>query len=42
MLISYILITALSGSFAENGQASVGLAVIPFLFIYYAGYDLAL
>ncbi|KAJ5781138.1 Major facilitator superfamily domain general substrate transporter [Penicillium paradoxum] len=41
MLISYILITALSGSFATSRTSGVGTAVIPFLFIYYAGYDIA-
>jgi MFS family permease len=41
MLISYIMITALSGSFQATGTAAVGTAVIPFLFIYYAGYDIA-
>jgi MFS family permease len=41
MLISYILITALSGSFTTTGTSAVGTAVIPFLFIYYAGYDIA-
>lgn len=41
MLISYVLITALSGSFTQTGTAAVGTAVIPFLFIYYAGYDIA-
>lgn len=41
MLISYIFITALSGSFTKTGTAAVGTAVIPFLFIYYAGYDIA-
>ncbi|KAH7139976.1 sugar transporter [Dactylonectria estremocensis] len=42
MLISYIIITGLSGSFATTGSSSVGLAVVPFLFVFYAGYDLAL
>ena len=42
MLISYIIITGLSGSFAQTGTASTGVAVIPFLFIYFAGYDIAL
>jgi MFS family permease len=42
MLISYIVITGLSGSFAQTGVASVGTAVIPFLFIFFAGYDIAL
>ncbi|KAJ5424618.1 Major facilitator superfamily domain general substrate transporter [Penicillium cf. griseofulvum] len=41
MLISYIFITALSGSFVTTGTSAVGTAVIPFLFIYYAGYDIA-
>jgi MFS family permease len=42
MLISYVIITGLSGSFAQTGNASVGTAVVPFLFIYFAGYDIAL
>ena len=42
MLISYIIITGLSGSFAQTGTPSTGIAVIPFLFIYFAGYDIAL
>ncbi|CAG8266216.1 unnamed protein product [Penicillium olsonii] len=41
MLISYIFITALSGSFTTTGAGAVGTAVIPFLFLYYAGYDIA-
>ncbi|KAH8601507.1 glucose transporter HXT1 [Bisporella sp. PMI_857] len=41
MLGSYIIITGLSGSFAENGVPSVGIAVIPFLFIYFGFYDIA-
>ncbi|KAF9698631.1 hypothetical protein EKO04_003916 [Ascochyta lentis] len=42
MLVAYILVTALSGSFAESGSAATGIAVIPFLFIFFAGYDIAL
>ena len=42
MLISYICITGLSGSFAETGSASVGVAVIPFLFLFFGFYDIAL
>lgn len=42
MLVSFILVTALSGSFAQTGHASTGTAVIPFLFIFFAGYDIAL
>lgn len=41
MLVSYVMITALSGSFTTTGTAAVGTAVVPFLFIYYAGYDIA-
>jgi MFS family permease len=42
MLVSYIVITGLSGSFAKSGHAGVGIAVIPFLFVFFAGYDIAL
>lgn len=42
MLIAFILVTALSGSFAESGNGPTGTAVIPFLFIFFAGYDIAL
>ncbi|KAK7420514.1 hypothetical protein QQX98_002712 [Neonectria punicea] len=42
MLVSFIIVTGLSGSFAESGSTSVGLAVIPFLFIFFAGYDIAM
>ncbi|KAL4983599.1 general substrate transporter [Aspergillus falconensis] len=42
MLVSYIIITGLSGSFASTGSAPTGTAVIPFIFIYFAGYDIAL
>ncbi|KAM0546482.1 hypothetical protein ACHAPJ_010840 [Fusarium lateritium] len=41
MLISYILITALSATFAKTGSASVGTAVIPFLFLMYGSFSLA-
>lgn len=41
MLISYIFITALSGSFTTTGATAIGTTVIPFLFIYSAGYDIA-
>ncbi|KAH8658538.1 general substrate transporter [Ilyonectria robusta] len=41
MLISYILITALSATFAKGGSATVGTAVVPFLFIMYGCYSLA-
>lgn len=41
MLCSYIIITGLSGAFANTGVTAVGTAVIPFLFIYYGFYDIA-
>ncbi|KAE8373999.1 general substrate transporter [Aspergillus bertholletiae] len=42
MFVSYVLVTALSGSFASTHHAATGAAVIPFLFIFFAGYGLAL
>ncbi|KAG8630233.1 hypothetical protein KVT40_001852 [Elsinoe batatas] len=42
MLVSFIIITGLSGTFATSGATNVGLAVVPFLFIFFAGYDIAL
>ncbi|KAL2669782.1 hypothetical protein Neosp_015227 [[Neocosmospora] mangrovei] len=42
MLISYIIITGLSAGFAATQDSSTGIAVIPFLFIYFFGYDIAL
>ncbi len=42
MLFAFIVITGLSGSFAATSQSATGLAVIPFLFIFFAGYDIAL
>ncbi|KAL4930856.1 uncharacterized protein BDV17DRAFT_289289 [Aspergillus undulatus] len=41
MLCTYIVISGLSGSFAQTGTPSIGTAVIPFLFIYYGFYDFA-
>ncbi|RMD42580.1 hypothetical protein DV735_g2562, partial [Chaetothyriales sp. CBS 134920] len=41
MLCSYIAISALSGTFATGGNAGVGIAVIPFLYIFFAFYDIA-
>ncbi|KAK5728536.1 hypothetical protein LTR15_001672 [Elasticomyces elasticus] len=40
MLLSYIVITGLSGSFAQSKDRGVGLAVVPMLFIYYGFYDI--
>lgn len=42
MLISFILISALSGIFATTGKPGIGLAVVPMLYIYYGFYDIAL
>lgn len=42
MLTSYIIVTGLSGSFAQTGYAPTGIAVVPFLFFFFAGYDIAL
>lgn len=41
MLISYTVISGLSGSFANTGNKSTGIAVIPMLFLYYGSYDIA-
>jgi MFS family permease len=41
MLASYVVVTALSGSFAVTHHAATGVAVIPFLFIFFAGYGVA-
>lgn len=40
MLISYVVITGLSGSFANTNDRAVGLATIPFLYIFYGFYDI--
>jgi hypothetical protein len=37
LLVSYIIITGLSGSFANTGDAAVGINVLPFLFVFFAG-----
>ncbi|WZH40784.1 sugar transporter [Fusarium acuminatum] len=42
MFIGFAIITGLSGSFASTSASGTGLAVIPFLFIYFAGYDISL
>jgi len=42
MLVGYVIVTALSGAFANSGQSATGIAVIPFLFVFFAGYDLAM
>ncbi|KAG4436541.1 hypothetical protein IFR05_007979 [Cadophora sp. M221] len=41
MLVSYILITALSATFANGGSSTIGTAVVPFLFLMYGFFSLA-
>ncbi|KAJ5729568.1 sugar transporter (hexose transporter) [Penicillium malachiteum] len=42
MLVSYITIAGLSGGFYETNHQAVVTSVVPFLFIYFAGDDIAL
>ncbi|CAK7232128.1 hypothetical protein SEUCBS140593_008157 [Sporothrix eucalyptigena] len=42
MLVSYVIVMGLSASFSEIGHAATGTAVIPFLFVFFFGYDIAL
>ncbi|KAK8864556.1 hypothetical protein IAR55_001806 [Kwoniella newhampshirensis] len=39
-LVCFILITALSGAFANNAIPALGISVIPFLYLYYGFYDI--
>ncbi|KAJ5721735.1 sugar transporter [Penicillium malachiteum] len=41
MFFSYIFAMALSGKHATSGESSYGLAVIPFLFLFFGVYDVA-
>ena len=41
MLLSYCVVMALSATFAKTHQAGIGIAVIPFLFIFFGFYDIA-
>ena len=41
MLASFIVVMALSGTYAEHGGKAIGLAAIPFLFIFFGFYDIA-
>lgn len=41
MLVSMVVVMALSAVFADSGAKSVGIAAIPFLFLFYGGYDVA-
>ncbi|CAK7212566.1 hypothetical protein SEUCBS140593_001546 [Sporothrix eucalyptigena] len=40
MLISYVILTGLSGGFATSHNHAVGIATVPMLFIYYGFYDI--
>ncbi|KAL3446325.1 general substrate transporter [Aspergillus insuetus] len=41
MFLSFIFAMGLSGGYATTGNASVGIAVIPFLFLFFGSYDIA-
>lgn len=41
MMCVYTVLTALSAWFSVNGEPQIGLAVIPFLFLYFGFYDIA-
>ncbi|OQU94098.1 hypothetical protein CLAIMM_00510 isoform 2 [Cladophialophora immunda] len=40
MLVSYVVMTGLSGSFAHTQSHAVGIAVVPVMFVYYGFYDI--
>ncbi|RFU27298.1 hypothetical protein B7463_g9037, partial [Scytalidium lignicola] len=40
MLVSYVILTALSGAFAHSQQRQLGIAIVPMLFIYYGFFDI--
>jgi MFS family permease len=41
MLVSFIVVTALSATFAEHAIKAAGSATVAFLFIFFAFYDIA-
>jgi hypothetical protein len=41
VLCSFIIVTGLSGSFATTRHEATGIAVIPFLYIFYLFYNMA-
>lgn len=41
MLCTMIVIMGLSSAYANTGAKAAGTAVIPFLFLFYASYDMA-
>ncbi|PYH44690.1 general substrate transporter [Aspergillus saccharolyticus JOP 1030-1] len=42
MLVSFVLVTALSATFTSTDNSATGVAVIPFLFLFFGGYCIAL
>lgn len=42
MLASYVILTALYGALTTTGNETLGVAFVPFVFVYFAGYDIAL
>ena len=41
VLAVFTIVTGLSGAFASNGDKATGIAVIPFLYIFYLFYNMA-
>lgn len=41
MLVCFIIVTALSGTFAEYGIKAAGSATVAFLFLFFGFYDIA-
>lgn len=42
MLVAFGIVTGLSGAFAETQHGPTGIAVVPFIFLFFSGYDIAL
>jgi nitrate/nitrite transporter NarK len=41
MIISYAFVMGFGAAFAQTGKSSLGIAAIPFLFLFYGSYDIA-
>lgn len=41
MIVSYAFVMGFSAGFAETGSAALGIAAIPFLFLFFGSYDIA-
>ena len=41
MLVTMVVIMALSAKYAETGYRAFGVAVIPFFFLFFGAYDIA-